>query len=62
MKDTHDRQTIDLATVDPTFCLYPVAWRPSGHYTQREWVRIRAMNGYMHEKPYLTEALRRSVK
>ncbi len=53
---------VDFASIECSFALYPQylpGYRPGGHYNKREYDRIAA---YYHEKPYLAEALRRSVK
>ncbi len=62
MKDIHDRSTQDLATLDRSFTLLQAAQDETDLQMARIDARFKAIQAYYHEKPYLAEALRRSVK
>lgn len=62
MKDIHDRNTYDLSSIEPSFALYPHHYSPWGTITDQELAKERQIQGYLREKPYLREALRRTVK
>lgn len=62
MKDIHDRNTYDLSSIEPSFALYPHHYSAYGHITDQELAKMKQKQGYLLEKPYLAEALRRSDK
>lgn len=61
MKDSHDHATQDMGTLHPSFTLYPHTRGLNDHYSDVEIRRLRAIQLYLHEKPYLREALRRKA-
>ncbi len=66
MKDIHDHNTADLSSIEPSFSLFPHHSSMFTTLTVREQaeqrLRQKRLDGYLREKPYLAEALRRSVK
>ncbi len=62
MKDPHDGGTHDFATIEGSFQAFS---RPAGMEVKNKTSkqsRNEAIRHYLHEKPYLREALRRSRK
>ncbi len=60
MKDIHDVDTVDMAALESSFRKYRrivMHDEPSDTEILR---RLKRYRGYLREKPYLTEALRRS--
>jgi len=62
MKDPHDRGTQDFGTLDPSF-----VQRPLRRHRRASPIAVTAemqdsIDSYLHEKPYLREALRRTGK
>lgn len=53
MKDTHDRDTADFATQEPSF-------KPISLFSAKYLEEIERVKRYYDEKPSLTQALRRS--
>ncbi len=62
MKDSHDQSTQDFGTLEPTFLAFPRHALPRSCYSPEDQRLIERFDAYLREKPYLSEALRRSCK
>ncbi len=62
MKDSHDTETTDMAAFERSFRKYPNIRMHKDPQTASERSRSDAVKAYLHEKPYLREALRRTCK
>jgi len=62
MKDIHDKETMDMASLERSFQKYPSIQVPRH---QEWWIEQNArerIERYLYEKPYLLQALRRRGK
>ncbi len=62
MKDPHDQSTQDFGTIDPNFNQTPLRTRRRAHPRAVKRSEQERIDSYLHEKPYLREALRRTGK
>ncbi len=62
MKDIHDRSTQDMQTLDASFSALGVLQEETDRKTAKFRAEIARVEAYYREKPYLREALRRTVK